>query len=106
MSFGVSAAAWTAIFAGAAAANSIYQGEEQKRAQESANNQARDRAKKAEVSADQAFNKANMKKPDIFGILAQNKAAGQNGVGATNLTGAQGVDPTMLLLGKNTMLGV
>jgi hypothetical protein len=85
---------------------SIYSGEEQKRTQKSANEQARDRAKKAEFDADQAFNKANMKKPDVFGILAQNKAAGQNGVGSTNLTGSLGVDPTLLTLGKNTMLGV
>jgi hypothetical protein len=102
MSFGVSAITWIAA---AYAGYSIYSGEEQKRTQESANNQARDRAKKAEVSADQAFNKTNMKKPDVFGILAQNKAAGQNGVGSTNLTGALGVDPTLLTLGKNTLLG-
>jgi hypothetical protein len=84
----------------------IYNGEEQKRNQKSANEQARERAKKAEFDADQAFNKVNMKKPDVFGILAQNKAAGQNGVGSTNLTGALGIDPTLLTLGKNTMLGV
>lgn len=98
MSFAVAAAV---IYTG----YTIYNGEEQRRAQDSANNQARDRAKKADVAADEAFNKANMKKPDVFGILAQNKAAGQNGVGSTNLTGALGIDPSLLMLGKNTLMG-
>lgn len=98
MSFAVAAAV---IYTG----YTIYNGEEQKRRQDSANNDARERAKKADIAADQAFNKANMKKPDVFGILAQNKAAGQNGVGSTNLTGALGIDPSLLMLGKNTLMG-
>lgn len=87
-----------AIIAATAAAvgtgYSIMQGEEQKRKQESASQQARDAALKNEKDADQAFNAANQKRPDVFGILARQKQATS---APTNLTGRAGSDPAALL---------
>lgn len=99
MSFGVAAAIGF----------SYWQAEEARRRQESAANQAREDAKKqAEQMAkqqDEEFNRANPKRADVFGLLAKNMSMGQNGVGSTSLTGVGGVDPSQMLLGKNTLLG-
>ena len=105
MSFGISAAAWTAIAAGAYVANSYVQGEEAKKRQESAQNLAMQQAKATADKADQEFNRVNGKKPNLLGIMDANATAAKGGVSGTMLTGPLGIDPVMLQLGKNTLLG-
>jgi regulator of protease activity HflC (stomatin/prohibitin superfamily) len=83
----------------------IYAGERANKQQKQAQAQATDAAQKQATAADKAFNAANKKKPNIDAMLANNQAAGDMGVGSTMLTGPGGVDPNMLTLGKNTLLG-
>lgn len=77
---------------------SLYQGEQARKAQNKAANQARS-------EADQAFNRANPKKPNVAEMLYGNQAAGSAGAGSTMVTGPQGIDPSTLSLGKTTLLG-
>lgn len=100
--------ATTAVLVGTAvagAAVSYYNGQEQKKAAESAQRQAQANADKQEKAADQATNRANQKKPDTGAILDAANQAGKGGASGTMLTGAQGIDPSTLALGKNTLLG-
>ena len=76
----------------------LYQGEKARKAQ----NQAADQARS---EADQAFNRANPKKPDAAQMLYDNQRANSGGTGSTMLTGSQGIDPSTLSLGKSTLLG-
>lgn len=85
--------------------SSVYSGQQQAKAQEKAQNQATQQAKSQEIAADQAFNAANKKKPDVANIMAQAQQDAQGGVGSTMLTGPQGVDASALKLGKSTLLG-
>jgi hypothetical protein len=87
------------------AGTSAYGARQQAKAQEQAQNQATKQAKSQEFAADQAFNAANKKKPDIAGITAKAQQDAQGGVGSTMLTGPQGVDASTLKLGKSTLLG-
>lgn len=92
--------------AAAGTAYSIYNGERAASEQKKAQAEARANAKKQADAADQAFNAANKKSPDAGAMLAGNQQAGNmGGGGATLLTGPQGVDPSALNLGKNTLLG-
>ena len=75
--------------------------EKQERAQGFAIADARDTAAKA----DQAYNKANQKKPDTDRLYAANSNAAKGGVSGTMLTGPGGVDPSSLMLGRSTLLG-
>jgi len=52
-----------------------------------------------------AQNAANMKTPDISAILQRAALAAKAGVGSTMLTGASGVNPSQLSLGKSSLLG-
>ncbi len=45
------------------------------------------------------------KSPTSGAFSAANAAATRSGPGSTSLTGATGIDPTMLNLGRNTLLG-
>ena len=92
-----------AAVAGAAVA--YNNGQEQKSAAEKAAKQAEQNAAKQEQAADQATNQANQKKPNTAGILDAAAQAGKAGASGTMLTGPQGVDPSALALGKNTLLG-
>jgi len=74
-------------------------------AQQQAATQATAAATKTADQADQAMNLANAKQPDIAASSSANSLAAKGGVGGTMLTGAQGVDPNSLLLGKKTLLG-
>jgi hypothetical protein len=65
--------------------------------------QALQQATKTADLADQAMNKANARTPDLGALLAGNSK--KDGASGTLLTGSQGVDPSTLLLGKNTLLG-
>jgi membrane protease subunit (stomatin/prohibitin family) len=62
----------------------------------------------AQAQADQAqqvFNKANSKSPDVGAMLSANANAAKAGNTSTMLTGNKGVDAQALNLGKNTLLG-
>jgi len=87
-------------------AYTIYNGERMASKQKEAQQEAKAAAVKQEKAADEAFNKANAKKPDLERLLSQNEQAAQGGAGSTMLTGPAGVDPNSLVLGKNnTLLG-
>lgn len=103
MSGGATAVMAVAAVAGAAVA--YNNGQEQKSAAEKAAKQAEQNAAKQEQAADQATNQANQKKPNTAGILDAAAQAGKAGASGTMLTGPQGVDPSALALGKNTLLG-
>ena len=100
--------ATTIVMAAAAVAGayvSYTNGQEQKKSAESAQQHAQANADKQEKAADQATNRANQKKPDTSAILDAATQAGKGGASGTMLTGAQGIDPSTLSLGKNTLLG-
>lgn len=95
----------TAGLALVSVAASAYSANKQANAQKSAAGQAADNANKAATQADQAYNAANGKVPNVQGIQDQQATAALSGSGSTQLTGAGGVDPSSLTLGKNTLLG-
>lgn len=100
--------ATTLVLAGAAVAGtaySIYNGEQQAKAQKKAQQQALTQANAQATAADQAMNKANQKRPDVTSILDAAAQSGRAGVSGTMLTGAQGVDPNNMSLGRSTLLG-
>lgn len=74
-------------------------------AQASASAQATTNAKNQADQADQANNRANGKLPDVAGLASGNAMSAKGGQSGTMLTGAQGVDPNTLALGKSTLLG-
>ena len=94
-----------AVAAVASTAYSIYSGEKQKSAQKSAAKTAQANAKKQAQQADQEFNRANQKSPDVGALLSANQQRSLSGQSGTMLTGSQGVDPNSLSLGKSTLLG-
>lgn len=75
------------------------------RAQEQANQQAEDRARAEAQRAEEAYNRANQKTPDIAAAILRNRQAGQQGVGSTFLTGSRGIDAARASLSRNTALG-
>ena len=96
--------AFSAVMA-ATTAFSAYNANQQRQQQKGANYQAEQAAKKQQSQMEQDLNAANKKRPNTTAMLdnaAQSARAGQSG---TMLTGTQGVDPSMLTLGKNTLLG-
>lgn len=95
----------TAIAVGTAVA-SIYSGNQQAKAQKKAMAQAQANADKQATAAEQAMNAANQKRPDTSAILDAATQAGRGGVSGTMLTGAQGIDPNSLALGRNSLLGL
>jgi hypothetical protein len=74
-------------------------------AQQRETEMARESANKQASAADQAFNKANGKSPDISSMLSENVLNAKGGQSGTMLTGSSGVDPSTLLLGRKTLLG-
>lgn len=83
----------------------VYSGERAASAQADAARKAEQNAKVQTDQADQAMNRANGKKPDIGAMLAANQQAAKGGQSGTMLTGPAGIDPNVLNLGKNTLLG-
>ncbi len=61
-------------------------------------------AKKQADLADQAYNKANAKTPDVTAALAASKQSALSGLAGTLLTGSSGAGD-QLTLGKKTLLG-
>lgn len=97
----------TAIVAAAAvgAATSAYQGRQQGKEAKAASQRAADAARAQATAADREFNRQNMKRPDVGALLSSNTLAAQGGNQGTMLTGPMGVDPGMLQLQRNTLLG-
>jgi len=95
-------AAYAAI---AGTAYSIYSGEKSASAQANAQDQAVKRASANNLKQQQAFNKANQKRPNTSNALAMARQAGNAGQSGTMLTGSQGASPTAGQLGKTTLLG-
>ncbi len=98
----------SAIVATAAVVNtvmSIQDGRQQRKDAKNAQDQARASADKQMKAADEANNMANQKRPDIGSILDFASQSAKGGPSSTMLTGATGVDPSTLSLGKNTLLG-
>jgi hypothetical protein len=97
---GVSAA----IMAGGALVGSVYSAHQQRAAADDALQQQKESAAKAEATRPQAS-----KAPSVQSVQAGQAGAGQAGgapgVAQTFLTGAAGVDPSLLNLGKSTLLG-
>lgn len=97
---GVSAA----VMATAAAASSMYNAHQQRVSQEESLQAQKDAAAQAEATRPQAS-----KAPGAQAVQADQagtgQAGGSPGVAQTFLTGAAGVDPSTLNLGKNTLLG-
>ena len=105
MSFGITAMGWMAIASAGAAVVSYKNGQDAMGAQKDAQAQALANAKTQADQADQANNRANGKQPDVNGLSSANSMAAKGGQSGTMLTGATGVDPKTLLLGKTTLLG-
>ena len=84
---------------------SIYAGEQNAKAQGSAQRNAMRQAEATAKSNEEAVNRANMKRPNVNAILAAAQNASKSGVGSTMLTGPTGVDQSALSLGKSTLLG-
>jgi len=100
------AAVGTMAYIGAAGVvGQAYSANQAKGAQQDASNQATAAAKVQADQADQANNRANAKGPDIGAMDSANSMAAKGGQSGTLLTGALGVDPKSLLLGKSTLLG-
>ncbi len=79
-----------------------------KRARDRAEAQALEQANAARrqaKAAEEAMNRANPKRPNVASALSEAEQAGKQGASGTLLTGAQGVDPNSLTLGKKTLLG-
>lgn len=102
MSFATAVAAAAAV-AGAAVA--YKNGQDQKDAAEKASRQAQANADKQEKAADEATNRSNQKRANTGAILDAATQSGKAGASGTMLTGPQGIDPNLLNLGKNTLLG-
>jgi len=105
MSAGITAAGWAAIAAISGVAVSVYNGQQQAANQKDAMRQAKESADKQAALAEQDMNRGNQKRPDTMGILAAAQQAGKAGPSGTMLTGPQGIDPSALTLGRNTLLG-
>lgn len=106
----------TAIVATAAVAAgvgySVYAGEQGKKAQQEAmRNQQAAQARASQQAQEQATaSKAAMRRsqqqmPDVASIMAAAQESGAGGPSGTMLTGPAGIDPSQLMLGRNTLLG-
>lgn len=102
MTFGFTAATWVAIGSTAVAAASS---EQQRKAGSQARTQATINAKETARLADEANNRANAKAPDTAAAMAAAMLSGKAGNSGTMLTGSQGIDPAVLSLGRNNLLG-
>lgn len=98
--------------AAAGTSYAIVAGEQGKKAQEKAmqqqeqaQTQAARQAEQQATKSEQAMRRVSQQTPDVAGIMAAAQESVQGGPSATMLTGPQGVDPSQLSLGRNTLLG-
>lgn len=89
----------------AGAGASVYSASQRAKAQRRANAANERIAAQQAQAAETQFNKANQKAPDIAAIVDNNRNAMRGGLGATFLTGSQGVDQSQLQLGRASLLG-
>lgn len=75
------------------------------KAQESANKKAEAAAKLTAQKSEEATNRANAKSPDTMALRSANERQAKGGISGTLLTGAAGVQPGALMLGRTTLLG-
>ena len=101
MSFAIAAVAISAISVG----YGVYSGQKAAAAQKNALTQSQNNAQAQASAADQAMNKSNQKTPDTRNSIDAAMSAGRGGQSGTMLTGASGIDPSSLSLGKSTLLG-
>ncbi|MBP9527146.1 MAG: hypothetical protein KBE71_02125 [Laribacter sp.] len=94
-----------AVAAVAGTAYSMYSGERSAKAQANAQKKAQANAERQAKAADEANNRANQKRADPGAALDAAAQAGKSGASGTMLTGPEGIDPSALTLGKNTLLG-
>lgn len=82
------------------------QGASQKKEAKKANAANAAASAKTQKQAEEEINRKNAKSPDTLALLSQNQQDAASGSAtSTMLTGAGGVDPNSLALGKNTLLG-
>lgn len=91
--------------AAVATATSLYSADQGRKVQHQASDRAQANAKAAGEQQTREVNAANAKAPDVNALLAAQQASGKGGPGSTMLTGPSGVDPSLLTLGRNTLLG-
>lgn len=92
------------VAAGIGAGATMYNAHQQKSAANDTLNQQKESAAKAEASRPQA-SKAPTVQSVQTGQAGAGQAGGAPGVAQTFLTGAGGIDPALLNLGKTTLLG-
>ena len=96
--------------------STIYQGDQQRRQQNQAQDAALENARKQEATATAAakkqeedFNRANRNAPDVTALLRSGQDIAKSGVGGTLLTGTgggtQSVSKGDITLSKNSLLG-
>lgn len=95
----------SAVITAATAAASIYNGQQQARAQRRAANASIQQQQQAQRDAERQFNAANQKAPNLAAIMKRNRAGEGGGVGGTYLTGAGGAPVSAGMLGRTTVLG-
>lgn len=95
----------TAVAVAGSPAYTAYTSNKASKRQQGAQREAVAQAERQAVQAERDFNRANAKKPNVGAIVAANQQASLTGQAGTMLTGPQGIDPTKLELGRNTLLG-
>lgn len=100
-----SALAALATISGLGLINTVVQGQKQQKQAKAAAAQAQENADKQLKLSEQEMNRANQKRADPNAALDAALMAGKGGVSSTMLTGAQGIDPNQMSLGKTTLLG-
>lgn len=94
-----------AVAAVTSTAYAMYSGERADKEQNKARKKAERQAERQQNQAEQDANRANRRGPNAQGILDAASQQARGGGSGTMLTGAQGVAPSQLPLGKNTLLG-
>lgn len=84
---------------------SAYQGHQQRKASDSARDQAERRAADEAKAQEQEFNAANKRQPNVGALVSRNTNAAKSGLGSTLLTGSSGLATADLNLSQNTLLG-
>lgn len=101
----MSGATAAALVAAVGTVASIQSAKKQASAQKKAAEQAQANAVKQAKAADEATNAANQKRANPRAALDNAMMSSKSGASGTMLTGAGGVDPASLQLGKTTLLG-
>lgn len=100
------------ILGSAMVGSSVYQGQEQKKAQKRALKEQRKAQEEATTmqqrqqrQSEEAMARANMQEPDVVARMRAAQEASQQGAASTMLTGSGGVQQPSSMLGRSTLLG-